>query len=84
MQKEQLQYRDFLKVVLDFQLQEHLDFLGEFARFFKQVDTKGYGLLNESEFRLLISKMCRRSMEEQGHLPNDESSIDRVHSLQLL
>lgn len=48
---------EFVKGILDFQLQEHERFLGEFNQLFKQVDQDHNGVINEEEFRELIMSM---------------------------
>mmetsp|Transcript_25802 Transcript_25802/g.39660 ORF Transcript_25802/g.39660 Transcript_25802/m.39660 type:complete len:118 (-) Transcript_25802:388-741(-) len=48
---------EFMKVVLDFQLQEHEKFLSQFNRLFKQVDTDHNGVIDEEQFRTLILDM---------------------------
>lgn len=48
-------YRDFLKVLLDFQLKGHEKFLQAFVRRFKSCDSDNNGVINESEFRQLVS-----------------------------
>lgn len=48
---------EFIKGILDFQLQEHERFLGEFNQLFKQVDQDHNGVINEGEFRELIVSM---------------------------
>jgi len=50
-------YAEFLKVVLDFQLQEHEKFLGKFTDIFKMVDTDNNGIIDEGQFRQLIGAM---------------------------
>ena len=52
-----LLYADFVKVILDFQLQEHEKFLTSFTTLFKEIDTDGNGILNEEEFRELLTRM---------------------------
>ena len=52
-----LLYIDFQKLILDFQLQEHEKFLQNFTDMFKEVDDLKQGILNESQFKMLISKM---------------------------
>jgi Ca2+-binding EF-hand superfamily protein len=42
---------------LDFQLSEHEKFLYDFTQLFKQVDTDRNGIINEDEFRDLLSQM---------------------------
>jgi Ca2+-binding EF-hand superfamily protein len=48
---------EFIKGILDFQLQEHERFLGEFNQLFKQVDLDHNGVVNEDEFKELIVSM---------------------------
>ena len=48
---------EFIKGILDFQLQEHERFLSEFNQLFKQVDHDKNGVINEEEFRELIVSM---------------------------
>jgi hypothetical protein len=52
-----LLYCEFLKVVLDFQLQEHEKFLGKFTQIFKMVDHDSNGIIDENQFRDLIQNM---------------------------
>jgi Ca2+-binding EF-hand superfamily protein len=42
---------------LDFQLSEHEKFLYDFTQLFKQVDSDRNGIINEDEFRDLLSQM---------------------------
>jgi Ca2+-binding EF-hand superfamily protein len=44
-------------VVLDFQLQEHEKFLGRFTELFKHVDEDSNGIIDENQFRELITQM---------------------------
>ena len=50
-------YSDFVKVILDFQLQEHEKFLTSFTSLFKEIDLDNNGILNEEEFRELLTRM---------------------------
>lgn len=52
-----LLYSDFVKVILDFQLQEHEKFLSAFTTLFKELDVDNNGILSEDEFRELLSRM---------------------------
>jgi Ca2+-binding EF-hand superfamily protein len=54
---EKLTYAEFQKTILDFQLSEHEKFLYDFTQLFKQVDTDRNGIINEDEFRDLLSQM---------------------------
>ena len=42
---------------MDFQLSEHEKFLYDFTQLFKQVDSDRNGIINEDEFRDLLSQM---------------------------
>lgn len=44
-------------MVLDFQLQEHEKFLGRFTELFKHVDEDSNGIIDENQFRELITQM---------------------------
>ena len=46
-----------MKVILDFQLQEHEKFLSQFNNLFKEVDSDHNGVINEEQFRTLILGM---------------------------
>ena len=52
-----LLYSDFVKVILDFQLQEHEKFLSAFTTLFKELDADNNGILSEDEFRELLNRM---------------------------
>jgi Ca2+-binding EF-hand superfamily protein len=60
--KEQLRdnkipYNEFLKVLLDFQLKGHERFLAKFVKLFRQYDSDRNGILNELEFRKLLTSI---------------------------
>lgn len=57
MQEEKLQFADFQKIILDFQLKEHEKFLEKFIAVFKSIDTDNNGVINEPEFRELVQTM---------------------------
>jgi len=46
-----------VKVILDFQLQEHEKFLSAFTSLFKELDLDGNGILNEEDFRELLTRV---------------------------
>jgi hypothetical protein len=50
----ELSFGEFLKVILDFQLTGHCQFLGPFREKYRQVDTDGDGVITESQFAELI------------------------------
>lgn len=54
---EKLPFAQFQKIILDFQLKEHEKFLEKFIVLFKTVDSDNNGVINEEEFRDLISQM---------------------------
>ena len=62
-----LLYAEFLKIILDFQLQEHEKFLFPFIHLFKMVDIDNNGIVNEEEFRNLILGMNVLDYEEDVH-----------------
>lgn len=62
---ERLQFTDFQKIILDFQLKEHEKFLERFIEAFKSIDTDNNGVINESEFRELVQSMDVISDEEE-------------------
>jgi len=50
-----LLYSEFMKSILDFQLQEHEKFLSRFTELFKQMDQDGNGIIDEVIFPSFIS-----------------------------
>ena len=60
-----IMYTDFLKVLLDFQLQGHERFLGKFVKLFKQFDADKNGILNEAEFEQLLKAIDPSKTEEE-------------------
>lgn len=57
-------YQDFLKVLLDFQLQGHERFLAKFVKLFKQYDADRNGILNEAEFGQLLKAIDGEKSED--------------------
>lgn len=53
-EKKRIKYVAFQKIILDFQLKSHENFLINFIEKFKQVDSDQNGIVDESEFRRLI------------------------------
>lgn len=56
-QRNRISYRDFLKVLLDFQLHGHEKFLQTFIDHFQAADQDQNGVINEEEFRSLLENL---------------------------
>ena len=56
-QRNRVSYKDFLKVLLDFQLHGHEKFLQSFLERFRGLDEDGNGVVNEGEFRALVDSL---------------------------
>lgn len=50
-----IKYRDFEKIILDFQLISHREFLSKFITLFRQFDTNNFGYVNEEQFREMMT-----------------------------
>lgn len=77
-------FSDFIKIVLDFQLNEHVEFLNHFTKVYRIVDSKQQGYLDEEKFRLLIFKMieaCCEHLADIGSSPElttiDENEVNK-------
>ena len=46
----EMPYEEFEKIVLDYQLEEHIKFLTRFTDLFAQIDTDQNGLISQGEF----------------------------------
>ena len=64
-QNSKLQYSDFQKIILDFQLQEHERFLIKFTNLFKSVDNDQDGVISEVQFKDLLRMMGILQSEEE-------------------
>ncbi|KRX10318.1 hypothetical protein PPERSA_02735 [Pseudocohnilembus persalinus] len=53
-EKHKIQYFQFQKIILDFQLKSHEKFLKKFIQLFRQLDVDHNGIINENEFRVLL------------------------------
>ncbi|KAL1512004.1 hypothetical protein AB1Y20_005279 [Prymnesium parvum] len=53
-----LPYSKFVKVLLDFQMAGHQRFLSTFVKEFRNVDVDGKGVLDETAFRSLLSRIA--------------------------
>lgn len=60
-----LSYNEFIRILLDFQLEGHERFLGRFVRIFKQHDTDRNGILNEHEFRAVLRAVDPTKTDEE-------------------
>ena len=61
----QIGYAEFLRTLLDFQLEGHERFLSRFVRVFKQHDTDRNGVVNEQEFRMVLMGIDPAKTEEE-------------------
>jgi hypothetical protein len=59
-----LSYNEFIRILLDFQLEGHERFLSRFVRVFKQHDTDRNGIVNEQEFRAILRSVDPAKSEE--------------------
>ena len=55
--KNRVTYSDFCKIILDFALNGQEEYLKTFVAVFKTVDADENGVLDEKEFRKLVSKL---------------------------
>lgn len=60
-----LTYNEFIRILLDFQLEGHERFLSRFVRIFKQHDTDRNGIVNEQEFRTILRAVDPSKSEEE-------------------
>lgn len=60
-----LTYQEFIRILLDFQLEGHERFLSRFVRIFKQYDTDRNGIVNEHEFRMVLRAVDPSKSEEE-------------------
>lgn len=60
-----LSYNEFIRTLLDFQLEGHERFLSRFVRIFKQFDTDRNGIVNELEFRNTLRAVDPQKSEEE-------------------
>jgi hypothetical protein len=59
-----LSYNEFIRTLLDFQLEGHERFLSRFVRIFKQFDADRNGIVNELEFRNILRGVDPQKTEE--------------------
>lgn len=62
-----LLYSEFLRILLDFQLEGHERFLSKFVRIFKQFDTDRNGVVNEFEFRQILKSIDSGKSDEEAN-----------------
>ena len=53
--KNRINYAEFVDCLLDFQLKGHEEYLKKFVKLFKKIDSNSDGVINEIEFKRLIS-----------------------------
>lgn len=73
-QSQKLKYKDFLKLILDFQLQEHERFLIKFTDLFKSVDNDQDGVISEVQFKDLLTMM--NVMESEADIEQLLAHVD--------
>ena len=49
--ESKIKFCEFIKIVLDYQLEEHENFLSKFTYEFKKQDTDCNGIIDEAQFR---------------------------------
>lgn len=65
-----LPYPEFIKIVLDFQLRSHQEYLAQCLRLFRKVDADVDGVLNAAEFREFFHVLKQSTSEaEKGYSP---------------
>ena len=64
-QSYKLSYFSFVKVLLDFQLAGHQQFLGHFLRLFRELDPEAKGVIDEACFRRLVLQLDHAKGEEE-------------------
>lgn len=62
--KGRIAYKDFLKVLLDYQLKGHEQFLAPYLRLFSNIDSDSNGIISEFEFRNLVASMQLKFSED--------------------
>lgn len=72
-------FSDFLKIVLDFQLQEHINFLSHFTRVYRLIDVNQLGFLDEEKFKQLIFKMIEACCEHLADIGSPPELITINH-----
>ena len=55
--KKKIKYKDFEKIILDFSLMSHLQYLRGFTLLFREINKDQNGIINEKEFREQIHRM---------------------------
>lgn len=66
--------------MLDFQLNTHEKYIRKFLKAFRKIDPQNTGILNEEQFRQLISQLnITRSEEEIDHLLQAVDPYDNEH-----
>ena len=63
-ENHEVRFKDFLKVLLDFQLKGHEKFLAKFRVRFREFDADANGVLNEAEFRQFVRSVSPAKSDE--------------------
>lgn len=50
-----IKYKEFEKIILDFQLKSHRAFLSRFINLFRQYDYNNFGFINEDQFKEMVN-----------------------------
>ena len=75
-----IDYASFEKIILDFQLKSHHNFLSKFISIFRVYDQTNFGYINEASFREMISTIC-----QEGSLDiNNLLSIIDPHEMDII
>lgn len=70
----QILYREFLHLLLDFQLEGHERFLAPYAAVFREYDSDGNGIVNTEEFKMIAHALDNGKSE--GEIDTMASLID--------
>lgn len=68
-----IKYKDFEKIILDFQLLSHRQFLSRFINMFRQYDANNFGYLDEDQFKELMTTV---DPEQRVNLDSIMEAID--------
>lgn len=75
--ESKIRFTEFIKIVLDYQLEEHENFLSKFTYEFKKQDTDCNGILDEAQFRQLIINMHKVCETNDANFASGLFSFDQ-------